>query len=48
MMFSKSVGEEVTEGEMSDALVVAMCEEQGHGDDIFRIVVPNSLTLMTV
>ena len=39
MMFSKSVGEEVTEGEMSDTLVVAMCEERGHGDDIFRIVV---------
>jgi hypothetical protein len=33
------VCKEVTEGEMSDALVVALCEKRGHGDDIFRIVV---------
>ena len=37
--FLKTVGEEVTKGEMGDALVIAFCEERGHGDNVFWIVV---------
>ena len=35
----KTVRKEVTKGEMGDALVIAFCEERGHGDNVFWIVV---------
>ena len=28
---------------MSNAFVVALCEKRGHGDDVFRIVIPDVL-----
>ena len=37
------MGEEVSEVKMGYAFVVALCEEWGHGDDVFWIVIPDVL-----